>query len=180
MLIVDLGCGYLKFSEPDAEIIGLDLCRYSNDIVASVLQTPLKAEIADAVAMRQILEHVYPEGLVREAWRILKPQSKLLIETPNALYIFRILKALRHQEANPYPEHIQIFTAAELRNLLGRNGFINMQISYYNIDVSNANFLLRWLKKLIAYLTDKLFPMLDRDVRAIAVKDAEAKFAEYR
>jgi SAM-dependent methyltransferase len=186
MLIVDLGCAWLKFpatlKNPDAkneDVIGVDVCRYNNDVVASALSTPFKNGIADLVVCRQFIEHVCPEGLVREAWRILKPDGEILIETPNCLYIFKILRALRNMEANPYPEHIQVFSAAELRNLLGRNGFKQVRISYYNIDVSNSNVVLKWVKKAVAYVIDKLFPMFDRDIRVIATKDSTVKFAEY-
>ena len=88
--------------------------------------------------------------------------------------------ALRNQEANPYPEHIQVFSAIELRNLLRRNSFKQLETSYYNIDVSNPNVVLRWTKKIMAYMFDKLFPMFDRTIRVVAIKDSEAKFKQYR
>ena len=196
MLIIDLGCGWLKFPSvvdwypnnrvpdgfdfPDAEILGVDVCNYNNDVVASALQTPFRDGVADVVVMRQIIEHVYSEGLVREAWRILKPNGKILLETPNALYIFKILRALRRQIANPHPEHIQTFTAAELKNLLLRNGFRCLQFSYYNVDVTSRNTFWSCIKKIIAFLVDKTFPMLDRDIRVTARKECTAKFAQYR
>jgi len=187
MLIIDLGCGWLKYSatpkNPKARtknVIGLDVCRYGNDVVASALSTPFKDSIADLVVCRQFLEHVDSISLIREVWRILKPNGKLLLETPNALYVFRILRALIHKESNPYPEHIQTFSSAELRNLLTRNGFAVLSVSYFNIDICNPNIILNLAKKTIAYITNNLFPMLDRDIRVTARKEGTAKFAQYR
>jgi SAM-dependent methyltransferase len=187
MLIIDLGCGWLKYPAtlrtPKARmgnVIGIDVCRYNNDIVASALFTPFKDNISDLVVCRQFLEHVNSVSLIREIWRILKPNGKLLLETPNALYVFRILRALLSKESNPHPEHIQTFTSTEIRNLFIRNGFSVIDISYFNIDVYNPNFILNLVKKTIACITGNLFPMLDRDIRVIARKEHTAKFREYR
>jgi SAM-dependent methyltransferase len=187
MLIVDVGCGWLKYPatvenpklKTQDNVIGVDVCRYNNDVIASALRTPFQNEVADVVTVLQFIEHVDAVSLVCEAWRILKPNGSLLIETPNALYIFRVLRALKGIEANPYPEHIQTFSAPELRNLLRRNGFKNIEISYYNIQVDNPNWVLRHIKQMMAYFVNKLFPMLDRGIRVVAIKDSEAKFAEY-
>lgn len=186
MLVIDLGCGWLKYpatmEKPHLKlegVIGVDLCKYNNDVVADALKAPLRNEIADMVVMSQLLEHVDAVSLIREAWRILKPNGTLYLATPNALYVFRILRALYHKEANPYPEHIQIFTAPELRNLLRRNGFTQTEISYRDTGVSSSNAVFYAVKKTILCITNNLFPMLKRDIRAVAVKDSTRCFKEY-
>lgn len=189
MLIFDLGCNWLKypatFENPNLKtnntVIGIDVCRYNNDIVASALKTPFCNEIADLVIIREFIEHIDAVSLIREIWRILKPNGKIYITTPNALYIFKVLRALHSQEANPYPEHIQVFSGAEIRNLLRRNGFINIKISY-QIRVSRVfsrYFILKKIKILITLLTDKLFPMMNRTIEVTAIKNREKKFVTY-
>jgi len=185
-MIIDLGCGYLKypatFDKPHLKIegvIGVDVCKYNNDLIADALHTPFKNGTADMVVMRQFLEHVDSQSLIREAWRILKPNGKLLLETPNALYIFKVLKALRGKEANPHIEHIQTFSAPELRNLLRRNGFKNVEISYHNVKLVNPYLPLLPIKKCITYFQEKLFPMFSRDIVVYSQKDLLAKFEEY-
>lgn len=171
MLIIYLGCGQLKFpsvanlytkaeeqkliltifgNEDDKDnydVIGIDVCRHSNDIIASALFSPIRPEVADIVVTRQFIEHVDTQSLVREIYRILKDKGKLLVETPNALFVKNIWRALRRIETIPYIDHIQIFTSAELTNLLTRNGFKGIKISYFNIDVTSPNYLLFILKK---------------------------------
>lgn len=197
-LIIDVGCGWLKYpatlEEPklrfefddslmvmavSENVVGVDLCRYNNDMRASNLHFPFKDNTADVVTARQILEHVDTQSFIREVWRVLKPYGRLLIETPNSLFIFRVLRALRNTEANPHLEHIQTFSAGELRNLLRRNGFNAVQISYYNVGVSGSNILAAFTKKIIAFICDHCFPMFDRDIRVVAEKDGERRFEEY-
>jgi len=193
MLVLDFGCGWLKypssvkhypkrfakvFSE-NTEIIGIDVCKYNNDIIASALQSPFRNEIAEAIVCRHLLEHIDSVSLIREMWKTLKPDGKLLLETPNGIYIFRVIRALFGKEANPHTEHIQTFTSAELRNLLRRNGFELMDLDYFNLDVENPNLILSIAKKVIAYIIDKIFPMFDRIIIVIASKNANMKFVEY-
>lgn len=186
-MTVDLGCGWLKYpatvKKPHLKlkgVVGVDLCRYGNDVVADALRSPFRAEVADMVVARQFIEHLDAQGLVREAWRILKPNGELLLNTPNALWVFKVLRALRGLEANPYPEHIQIFTAAELRNLLGRNGFVNVEVSYYNCDIGNPNPFLSFLKKMLVFVQTRIFPMFNRGIVVTARKNGSAKFEGYR
>jgi len=189
MLVIDLGCGWLKypttFENPNLEtndaIIGVDVCHYNNDIVASALKTPFRNEIADLVVIREFIEHVDAVSLIREIWRILKPNGKIYITTPNSLYIFKVLRALYGQEANPYYGHIQTFSSPEIRNLLRRNGFINIKI-VYQICISRVfsrNFILKIIKILITWLTDKLFSTMNRTIEATAIKDDKQKFITY-
>jgi predicted SAM-dependent methyltransferase len=165
---VDFGCGWLK--HPDS--IGVDVCHYNNDVVASAMQSPFREGSVDFVVAKQFLEHVDTQCFIRECWRILKKNGKLLLETPNALYIFKILRALRLQESNPYPEHIQTFSSAELRNLLERNGFRCLDIQFRPHKVNG------FIKNLIDRIASLVFPMMKRDIQAIAMKDGRA-FCEY-
>lgn len=189
MLIVDLGCNWLKYpatvKNPNLKlndtVIGIDVCHYNNDIVASALKTPFRSGIVDLVVIREFLEHVDAVSLIREIWRILKSNGKIYITTPNSLYIFKVLRALHSQESNPYHEHIQTFSSPEIQNLLRRNGFINIKITY-QIRISRVfskNFILKTIKILITWLTDKLFPMMNRTIKAVAVKDSKRKFVTY-
>lgn len=154
-VVVDLGCGWVKI--PDA--VGIDNCHYNNDVVADVmLGNPIRSGVVDIVFANQFLEHIAVQSFIKECWRILKPNGLLHLETPNALYLFKVLRALRRQETNPYPEHIQTFTAGEIRNLLTRNGFTNPEISYRSYEV------FRLTKRVLLHISDFLFPMFGRDL----------------
>lgn len=196
ILIVDLACGWLKFPSvvdhypdgklpegfdfPDAEVIGLDVNHYNNEIVASVLAVPLRTGIADIVVMRQIIEHLDASKLLREAWRLLKKNGKILVETPNAHFIFSLLRSLRRNIYITHSEHIQTFTGAELINLLRQNGFEKTELSWYNLEISHPKLLVSLVKKIIAHISSSISPMFCRDIRALAFKNAEAEFFDYR
>lgn len=86
-LVIDVGCGekpYADFFE-NAHYVGLNygMDDASPDIVGDAQQLPLKNNCADIVFSTQVIEHVpYPEKLVREVFRVLKPQGVLLLTGP--------------------------------------------------------------------------------------------------
>lgn len=86
-LVIDVGCGekpYADFFE-NAHYVGLNygMDDASPDIVGDAQQLPLKNNCADIVFSTQVIEHVpYPEKLVREAFRVLKPRGVLLLTGP--------------------------------------------------------------------------------------------------
>lgn len=86
-LVIDVGCGerpYADFFE-DAHYVGLNygVDSASPDIVGDAQQLPLKSNCADIVFSTQVIEHVpHPEKLVREAFRVLKPQGVFLLSGP--------------------------------------------------------------------------------------------------
>lgn len=86
-LVIDVGCGekpYADFFE-GARYLGLNYGTddASPDIVGDAQRLPLKNDCADIVFSTQVIEHVpYPEKLVGEAFRVLKPGGILLLTGP--------------------------------------------------------------------------------------------------
>lgn len=86
-LVIDVGCGekpYADFFEY-AHYVGLNygMDDASPDIVGDAQQLPLKNNCIDIVFSTQVIEHVpYPEKLIREAFRVLKPRGVLLLTGP--------------------------------------------------------------------------------------------------
>jgi ubiquinone/menaquinone biosynthesis C-methylase UbiE len=99
MVCVDLGCGAGVFSIPLAETVGgagrvyavdtgvevLDVLRGKNPpsnlviVQADAADTGLDSGIADLCLMVLLLHEVPPEGVVAEAFRLLKPEGKALV-----------------------------------------------------------------------------------------------------
>lgn len=85
--LIDVGCGNKPYADlfKDTSYIGLNYSfeGASPDIVCDAQQLPIKSNCADIVFCTQVIEHVrYPEKLVSEAFRILKPHGVLLLTGP--------------------------------------------------------------------------------------------------
>lgn len=102
----------------------------------------------DAVVFSEVIEHLAgsPLGPLREMLRVLKPGGRLIISTPNQLYLKSRLKTLGDvvlmrpfegfnefqrsmQLDGPqrYYNHSRLYTMAELRWMLEQTGFIVMR-----------------------------------------------------
>ena len=82
----------------------------------------------DVVSLMEILEHVLdPEGLLREAWRLLRPGGVLMATTPNIKSLnFRLLGP-RWTIVAP-PEHITLFSKGALSRLTQRIPFVRLSL----------------------------------------------------
>jgi 2-polyprenyl-3-methyl-5-hydroxy-6-metoxy-1,4-benzoquinol methylase len=134
-LVVDIGCGDSPLgrmlSRGKCKVIGVDISttmlskakklaeheRLSNDFLAAAAENlPLRSNIADTVILAEIIEHIpNPEQILKEAFRVLKQNGKVIISTPN-------------KYTNPYgvgaPDHLRQYTlttfVAECRKLYGK------------------------------------------------------------
>jgi SAM-dependent methyltransferase len=162
--ILDCGCGEgvllaaLKKRLTTAKCVGLEIDQKAIraasekgvEAVAHDLNTrpfPLPDGSFDVCFMGELIEHVFsPDDLLEEARRILKPNGKLLLTTPNlAAWFNRLLLGLGYQpifsevscRANAghlinlsgVPAgHIRVFTLPALREMLIRCGFTILRI----------------------------------------------------
>lgn len=169
--ILDLGCGGRKY--PGAYGVdsvyrqGVDLVSDAYDFLDSQ-----GSGSADAVIMRQFIEHVNSLKIMEKVGRVLRQGGRVLIETPNSLGLNRILRAIEGREVTCDLNHIQVFSAPELRNLLRITGFDRVKISYFNdwelIRLPGEKN--RFLKTVTARFSQIFFPITCRHIRAEGVK----------
>lgn len=94
---------------------------------------PFKTDTFDTVFWGDNIEHVYfPEKILREIMRVLKPQGRLILSTPNQAYwryrVFTFLTGrlprTEGEDNKPWEwTHIRFFTRSILTELLGKTGF---------------------------------------------------------
>ncbi len=103
-------------------------------VVASVEdKLPFRAKTFDLVFWGDNIEHVfYPEHVLREINRVLKPSGRLILSTPNQTYWrYRIymfakgaLPKTEGEDNRPWEwTHIRFFNRAILKELLTKTGF---------------------------------------------------------
>ena len=140
--VLDLGCrsGALTrhFLEGN-EVVGVDvdetaLARAKELGIAVITADveaplPLDTEIFDAVVAGELLEHVrFPQALVAEAQRVLKPGGVFVGSVPNAFRVQNRLRFLRGRQPDKDPTHVHMFTGAEIGELLA--DFVDLRITY--------------------------------------------------
>ena len=139
--VLDLGCRDGAF----AIALGLERC-FGVDIDVDALRVahargiravaanlwvglPFKTRSIDLVLGGEIFEHVpFPEDLMREVARVLKPTGQLIGSVPNA---FRLKNRLRFLAGRPYehdPTHLRQFSRGALAELV-RDSFREVGIT---------------------------------------------------
>jgi SAM-dependent methyltransferase len=130
--VLDLGCrsGALTrhFLEGN-DVVGVDVDETALakaeelgiEVIAADVEEPLplESETFDAVVAGELLEHVrFPQALVAEARRVLKPGGVFVGSVPNAFRLQNRLRFLLGRQPDKDPTHVHMFTAAEIRALL--------------------------------------------------------------
>jgi SAM-dependent methyltransferase len=130
--VLDLGCrsGALTRHYLDGNrVVGVDVDRAAlakaqevgiEPVVADVEEPlPLESESFDAVVAGELLEHLrFPQALVGEVRRVLRPGGVFVGSVPNAFRIQNRLRFLRGLQPERDPTHLHMFTPAQLRALL--------------------------------------------------------------
>ena len=167
--VLDVGCGgglFLKMMrERGFQGIGLDFSlsaagvSWEMNAVPTVCGTLTSAPFEDgkfaAITMFHVLEHLYdPSSYLRAAHRLLQPNGRLIIQTPNAA-CWQFLLLGHHWRGLEVPRHMYNFRTADLEILLDRCGFD---------IVRTKHFILRDNPPCLA---SGLAPSLDPTVRSI-------------
>ena len=130
--VLDLGCrsGALTRHFLDGnEVVGIDVDRSALakaeqlgiDVIAADVEEPLPLETSsfDAVVAGELLEHLrFPDAVVAEARRVLRPGGVFVGSVPNAFRFQNRLRFLRGNRPELDPTHLHMFTAADVRALL--------------------------------------------------------------
>lgn len=140
--VVDLGCrsGALTrhFLEGN-EVVGVDVDAAALAKAAELGVEPVLADVEeplpfddasfDAVVAGELLEHLrFPDELVREIRRILRPRGVLVGSVPNAYRLQSRLRFLRGRPPEDDPTHLRLFSPGDLRELLA--GFADVRLRY--------------------------------------------------
>jgi SAM-dependent methyltransferase len=138
--ILDLGCGEgitlgkLVEQFPESTILGMDnleenleICREFDLPVrfGDVYNLDLPDDSIDAVLFMEVVEHLHePDRAVREIWRVLRPDGKLVLVFPNdrAFKIARLV-ALKFREASYDPGHTRQWTPSDMAKLMETSHF---------------------------------------------------------
>jgi SAM-dependent methyltransferase len=101
------------------------------DTVQANVEEPLPFEDGsfDAVVAGELFEHLrFPDALVAEIERVLRPGGVLAGSVPNAFRVQSRLRFLRGKPPEDDPTHLRMFSPAALRALLG--GFERVELSF--------------------------------------------------
>jgi len=140
--VLDLGCrsGALTRHFLDGnEVVGLDVDRAALakaealgiEPVQANVEEPLPFEDAcfDAVVAGELLEHLqFPDALVREIHRVLRPNGVIVGSVPNAFRLQGRLKFMLGRAPEDDPTHLHMFSPAAVRGLLAE--FEDVRLSF--------------------------------------------------
>ena len=144
--ILDVGCGDGTFLElaqnaghevmgVDPDIKALHNARRKNlNVTQGDIFSISNLEYYDAIFLSHVIEHVhYPEKVVSQAYKLLKPNGYIWIETPNIesfgnRYFSKFWRGLEP------PRHLVIFNWGSIENLLVNIGFQKIVRSPYRYN----------------------------------------------
>jgi SAM-dependent methyltransferase len=167
--VVDVGCGgglFLRMmAEEGQKVMGVDFSVDAASIAWRAQQVPVicadfaRAPLPDAsvavVTMFHVLEHLYqPAEYLHAAHRVLRPNGRLVVQTPNASsWQFFLLG--EHWSGLDVPRHLFDFRARDLEILLDCCGFEVIRRKDFSLRDNPAG------------LASSLFPWLDPMARRV-------------
>jgi SAM-dependent methyltransferase len=130
--VLDLGCrsGALTQHFLDGNsVVGLDVDAAALEKAATLGIEPVQADVEqplpfedgsfDAVVAGELLEHLqFPDALVSEIQRVLRPGGVVAGSVPNAFRVQSRLRFLRGHSPEDDPTHLRMFSPNAMRELL--------------------------------------------------------------
>ena len=140
--VLDLGCRSGALTQHflgGNSVVGLDIDAAALEKAATLGIQPVQANVEeplpfedgsfDAVVAGELFEHLqFPDALVAEIGRVLRPGGVLAGSVPNAFRVQSRLRFLRGEPPEDDPTHLRMFSPAALRELLG--GFERVELSF--------------------------------------------------
>ena len=140
--VLDLGCRSGALTQHflgGNSVVGLDIDAAALEKAAALGIQPVQANVEeplpfedgsfDAVVAGELFEHLqFPDALVAEIGRVLRPGGVLAGSVPNAFRVQSRLRFLRGEPPEDDPTHLRMFSPAALRQLL--SGFDRVELSF--------------------------------------------------
>ena len=140
--VLDLGCRSGAFTRhflEGNEVVGVDVDRAALEKAAALgIETvpanveerlPFEDATFDAVVAGELLEHVrFPDALVAEASRVLRPGGAFVGSVPNAFRVQSRLSFLLGRAPEDDPTHLHMYSPSDIRSLLA--AFASVRIEY--------------------------------------------------
>jgi SAM-dependent methyltransferase len=157
---LDVGVGGNKtFGEhPVNSDVAIDILKpthkRSNFILASGEALPFRDKAFSLAVSLDVIEHV--DSPLRFISEMKRCATKILLLTPNALHLTNVLmSAVSHEQKHqPFPDHIAVWSKAEMENLLRRIGFTEFSFFFTN----EGRHTPRWYSRILLMLCP--FPSL--------------------
>ena len=161
-VLFHIGCG--EINSPEYINIDARKDKHIHIVTRNIFRLwMIPANTADLIYMCHILEHVPRSQLsevLKEMYRILKPNGKLRISVPDFDYIISIYNDTNHEieyispplmGGQDYPEnfHFEVFNKNYLEKLLRANKFSNV-IQWNPLEVEYHNFE-DWASKTVSF-----------------------------
>jgi SAM-dependent methyltransferase len=145
-LMLNIGSGVHK---PHPDILNVDIFYYKGvDIVANAEELPLPTNSVDAIVCESLLEHVpYPEKIVKDMYRVLKPGGAMYIVIP-FVYPF-----------HASPNDFQRWSVTGLRHLL-REGDVEVIGTRAGPTSALTGQLGTWLAIVLSFGSESLYNVL--------------------
>lgn len=118
--LIGLDCLESRLEKIPSEIYNTKVCSYSTNIA-------LEDSSIDAIVAGEFIEHLYPDDVIKtlkEFYRIMKPEGRLLLTTPNPNYLLLQLTG----ESVLGGAHVSQHYPADLIKILTAIGFCDVKI----------------------------------------------------
>ena len=130
--VLDLGCrsgALTKHFLDGNSVVGLDVDAAALEKARALGIEPVQADVEeplpfedasfDAVVAGELFEHLrFPEALIAEIERVLRPEGVVVGSVPNAFRVQSRLRFLRGRSPEDDPTHLRMFSPAAVRDLL--------------------------------------------------------------
>ncbi len=147
--VIDVGCGAGWFAAALAQaghaVVGVEVAseplrrarERAGDVRFELVaenRLPFAAQAFDAAWLGEVIEHVQDGvGLLSEVARVLSPQGRLVLSTPDHGPLLRarlgVSRRAFERHFEPRSDHVRFFTARTLRSLLAATGFEEIRIA---------------------------------------------------